>query len=243
VLLLDARPLAQALTRARLVPLGLRVLDDAGTFDGPCDAVIAHADCAAAVEARRAAGCRAPVLWLSDAAAPPAGTDATVLPATPSRRALLAALAAALARPTESGGPMRVLSAEDNRTNQLVFAKMVRDLDIELRFANDGFEAVEAYRGFRPDLVFMDISMPGMDGRAATRAIRALEADEGAAPVPIVALTAHALEGDREDILAAGLDGYISKPLRRAAIHDTIRQHLPPGRRPLLADATDTPAA
>ncbi len=90
---------------------------------------------------------------------------------------------------------MRVLAAEDNRTNQLVFHKMVRDLEIDLVFANNGREAVELFRTFRPDLIFMDISMPEMDGREAARAIRALEADLGG-HVPIVALTAHAMDGD-----------------------------------------------
>lgn len=135
---------------------------------------------------------------------------------------------------------MRVLSAEDNRTNQLVFAKMVKDLDIDLAFANDGHEAVEMFESFRPDLIFMDISMPGMDGRAATRAIRAREAATGAARVPIVALTAHAMEGDSESILSAGLDHYLTKPLRRAAIHARVLAHVPPGARP--PGALDAPA-
>jgi CheY-like chemotaxis protein len=72
---------------------------------------------------------------------------------------------------------MRVLAAEDNKTNQLVFQKMVKGIDIELRFANNGREAVEMWQTFRPDLIFMDISMPEMDGKEATRAIRAAEAD------------------------------------------------------------------
>ena len=129
---------------------------------------------------------------------------------------------------------MRVLAAEDNRTNQLVFQKMVRDLDIELRFADNGRIAVEMFQEFRPDLIFMDISMPEMDGKEATRAIRAL----GAA-VPIVALTAHAMEGDAEAILAAGIDRYLTKPLRKTALEGALAEYCPPEARPPVAAAED----
>ena len=94
--------------------------------------------------------------------------------------------------PEGGGRAMRVLAAEDNRTNRLVFSKMVAALDIELRFAGNGVEAVEGHRDFAPDLIFMDISMPEMDGKAATRCIREAEAGTGR-HVPIVAMTAHAM--------------------------------------------------
>ncbi len=121
---------------------------------------------------------------------------------------------------------MRILAAEDNKTNQLVFRKMVKDLNIDIRFANNGLEAVEAYSDFVPDLIFMDISMPKMDGKQATVEIRKIEETSGRR-VPIVALTAHAMNGDSEGILAAGLDFYLTKPLRKAIIHEQIEQHLP----------------
>jgi CheY-like chemotaxis protein len=124
---------------------------------------------------------------------------------------------------------MRVLTAEDNRTNQLVFQKMVKDADIELVFANNGREAVDLFQSFRPDLIFMDISMPEMDGREAARAIRTLEA--GQSHLPIVALTAHAMDGDAEDILAAGIDRYMTKPLRKAAIAEILAEFCPPEAR------------
>lgn len=127
---------------------------------------------------------------------------------------------------------MRVLAAEDNKTNRLVFGKMLKALDIELRFANDGREAVEQYQGFQPDLVFMDISMPEVDGKEATRQIRTLELNTGT-HVPIVALTAHAMAGDEKEILAAGLDHYMTKPLRKAAIIDRILQEHPEDCRPI----------
>ena len=122
---------------------------------------------------------------------------------------------------------MRILAAEDNRTNQLVFRKMVQELDIDLEFAANGIEAVAAFSRFSPDIVFMDISMPKMDGKAATAEIR----KQPGGDVPIVAMTAHAMEGDREAILAAGLDGYLTKPLRKAAIWDMIGTYCPGGVR------------
>ncbi len=122
---------------------------------------------------------------------------------------------------------MRVLSAEDNRTNRLVFGKMVQHLELDLTYAEDGAKAVEAFSASRPDLIFMDISMPGMDGREAAIRIRKLEAASGAAPVPICALTAHAMSGDEVEILAAGIDHCLTKPLRKAEICALIDRYRP----------------
>ena len=128
---------------------------------------------------------------------------------------------------------MRVLAAEDNRTNQLVFRKMVKDIDIDLTFANNGREAVELYQTIKPDMIFMDISMPEMDGREAAQAIRALEAG-GKWHVPIVALTAHAMDGDSESIFAAGIDRYMTKPLRKSAITRALAEFCPKDVRSIL---------
>ena len=125
---------------------------------------------------------------------------------------------------------MRVLAAEDNRTNQLVFQKMVRDTDIELVFADNGRIAVEKFQSFQPDLIFMDISMPEMDGKQAARTIRALGG--AGTTVPIVALTAHAMDGDAEAILAAGIDRYLTKPLRKMAIEGALAEFCPKAARP-----------
>ncbi|WP_405108211.1 response regulator [Phaeobacter sp. BS52] len=150
-------------------------------------------------------------------------------------------LAAVSTRPTQR--LMRVLAAEDNRTNQLVFRKMVKDLNIDLQFVSNGIEAVEAYQSFQPDLIFMDISMPMMDGKEATQKIRALEHGTGTY-VPIIALTAHAMAGDSDGILAAGLDHYLTKPLRKALIHERIHAYLPAEAAPLTHEAvTQTGAA
>ncbi|MGH1330293.1 MAG: response regulator [Paracoccaceae bacterium] len=150
--------------------------------------------------------------------------------------------------PAETGRKMRILAAEDNKTNQLVFKKMVKTLDIELTFANNGREAIALYQSTAPDLIFMDISMPEVDGKEATRQIRALEAQSGG-HIPIVALTAHAMAGDDQEILAAGLDHYLTKPLRKAAIIERIEAERPqdcaPVQTPLEVNETEhaTPPA
>ncbi len=132
---------------------------------------------------------------------------------------------------------MRVLAAEDNKTNQLVFQKMVRGMDIELRFADNGRIAVEMFQEFQPDLIFMDISMPEMDGKEAARTLRGM-----GATVPIVALTAHAMEGDAEAILASGIDRYLTKPLRKTAIEGALGEYCPPEARPPLAHPAEDAA-
>jgi signal transduction histidine kinase/DNA-binding response OmpR family regulator len=129
---------------------------------------------------------------------------------------------------------MRVLAAEDNKTNRLVFGKMVQHLNIDLKFAQNGIEAVELFQSFSPDLVFMDISMPKKDGKEATRDIRALETS--GTHIPIIALTAHAMSGDSEEILSAGLDDYLTKPLSKALILERINTHCPSGACPPLSD-------
>jgi CheY-like chemotaxis protein len=118
--------------------------------------------------------------------------------------------------PAPAPARLRLLAAEDNKTNQLVFAKMLSGLDIDLLFADDGQDAVEKFRELRPDIVFTDISMPRMDGKEAARQIRAMAVELGLPHVPIVAMTAHALDGDAESILAAGIDHYLTKPIRKS---------------------------
>ena len=132
---------------------------------------------------------------------------------------------------------MRVLAAEDNKTNQLVFQKMVKNFDLDLVFACNGREAVELWQSYRPDLIFMDISMPEMDGKQAASAIRAAESP--GYHVPIVALTAHAMEGDSEAILASGIDRYLTKPLRKAAITDALVEFCPAEARAVIAAEED----
>ncbi|MGP6089133.1 response regulator [Antarctobacter jejuensis] len=134
--------------------------------------------------------------------------------------------------PPTGDAPLDVLVAEDNKTNQLVIRKMAKSFNVALRFANNGLEAVAEYRKKVPDLILMDISMPQMDGKQATREIRTLEGD--GPKVPIIAVTAHAMSGDREAILEAGLTDYLTKPLRKAALGDMIELYSP---RPVEARA------
>jgi hypothetical protein len=138
---------------------------------------------------------------------------------------------------------MRILAAEDNKTNRLVFSKLVKALDIDLTFATNGQEAIDAFEAQPPDLIFMDISMPEVDGKEATRQIRAIEAARGLAHTPIVALTAHAMTGDDQAILAAGLDHYLTKPLKKDAILGRIAEECPADcRTPMGGEADRTDA-
>ncbi|MEM6324824.1 MAG: response regulator, partial [Pseudomonadota bacterium] len=105
----------------------------------------------------------------------------------------------------------------------------------------DGREAVAQYKALRPHLVFMDISMPEVDGKEATGQIRAYEAEHELPRVPIVAMTAHALSGDKEEIIAAGLDHYLTKPLKRALLLNHIDKACPEGCFPAL-DAAEASA-
>ena len=107
-----------------------------------------------------------------------------------------------------------ILAFEDNAINQLVLEHTLDGLDIPFHIADDGEQGIAAYRQLDPLLVLMDVSMPRMDGLTATALIRSMEARHGdGRRVPIIALTAHALSGDRERCLEAGMDDYIAKPI------------------------------
>ena len=117
---------------------------------------------------------------------------------------------------------VRVLVAEDNPVNRKIVANMMDTERFELTFAENGREAYDTFRNAAFDLVLMDVSMPEMDGLEATKAIRSFEAECASAPTPIVALTAHAMYGDREKFLAAGMDDYLTKPIKRKILRDTV---------------------
>lgn len=111
---------------------------------------------------------------------------------------------------------LRILLAEDNKTNQQVFLAMINRLGLAADIANDGVEALAACRRHHYDIVFMDVMMPGMDGLTATRAIRKLNGANG--EVRIVALTANASSVDRDMCFEAGMDDFVTKPVTRAAL-------------------------
>ena len=119
-----------------------------------------------------------------------------------------------------------VLIAEDNEVNQIVFTQILLDLGVEFKIANNGEEAVKYWQELSPALVLMDVSMPVMNGHEATREIRRLE--EGRSyRTPICAITAHALRGDKEDCIAAGMDDYISKPVSPDVMTEKVKSLLP----------------
>jgi signal transduction histidine kinase/CheY-like chemotaxis protein/HPt (histidine-containing phosphotransfer) domain-containing protein len=119
-----------------------------------------------------------------------------------------------------------VLLAEDNEINQELAIAVLERHGCTVVVARTGTEAVALWQRERFDVVLMDVQMPEMDGFAATRAIRSLEAARGG-HTPIIAVTAHAMEGDRQRCLAAGMDGYVCKPLRVEALFQTIAQLVP----------------
>jgi CheY-like chemotaxis protein/nitrogen-specific signal transduction histidine kinase/HPt (histidine-containing phosphotransfer) domain-containing protein len=134
---------------------------------------------------------------------------------------------------------LRILLAEDNEINRQLAIGLLEKCGHTLVVAVDGREAIKIIESQPIDLVLMDIQMPQMDGFAATAAIREREKATGG-HIPIVALTAHAMKGDRELCLAAGMDTYVSKPLRARELLDTIAQLLPAVP---AAQGVPTPAA
>ena len=125
------------------------------------------------------------------------------------------------------GGGLAILVAEDNEINALLARALLTRLGHRPTIATDGAAALAAWRAARTagepfGLILMDVHMPGSDGIEATRRIRAAEAEQGAARTPIIALTANALEEEREACRQAGMDGFLTKPLDRERLKSAL---------------------
>ena len=145
-------------------------------------------------------------------------------------------LAIAEAKPVQR--PLRILLAEDNKVNQVFAVKILQNRGHTVFVANDGREALAILEREAIDLVLMDLQMPEMDGISATAVIREREKLTGER-IPIVALTAHAMKGDAERCLAAGMDAYITKPLRVDELFAVIGRLIPNDNEPPSAPTGD----
>nr|WP_272890876.1 response regulator [Stutzerimonas sp. S1] len=121
-----------------------------------------------------------------------------------------------------SGRPPRLLCVDDNPANLLLVETLLSDLGAEVVAVDNGPDALEAVKQRAFDLVLMDVQMPGMDGRQTTEAIRQWESSTGSTPLPIVALTAHALANEKRALLQAGLDDYLTKPISERQLAQVV---------------------
>ncbi|MGM0576371.1 MAG: response regulator [Myxococcota bacterium] len=131
-------------------------------------------------------------------------------------------------REVPAAGPFHILLADDSKVNQELVLALLHRHGHEVTVVDDGHEALEEFAPGRFDVILMDVQMPGLDGFEATRAIRGIESGTGESGIgthtPIVAMTAHAMKGDREHCLEAGMDTYISKPFRADDLYDMLER-------------------
>ena len=141
---------------------------------------------------------------------------------------------------TDAAPPkLRLLAAEDNLVNQRLIARLLESAGHSITVVGDGFAALNACRQNSYDAILMDVQMPVMDGHEATRQIRLWEQTTGT-HVPIIAMTAHAMKGDREKCLEAGMDDYIAKPLHKQELLHAISEQI--ARKPLPGETERMPA-
>jgi len=134
-----------------------------------------------------------------------------------------AAAAAPAADSMQAERPLRILLAEDGKVNQCVAVGLLHRRGHQVTIAEDGRQAIAAWSAEPFDLILMDVQMPEMDGFEATAAIRQSERRIGG-HIPIVAMTASAMKGDRERCLAAGMDGYVAKPIEPDQLYAEIEK-------------------
>jgi CheY-like chemotaxis protein/HPt (histidine-containing phosphotransfer) domain-containing protein len=120
--------------------------------------------------------------------------------------------------------PLHLLLADDNVVNQKVALRLFDQMGYRIDIACDGCEAIEALKRQNYDIIFMDVQMPEMDGLEATRRIREIEKESGKTPMIIIAMTANAMTGDREKCIKAGMDDYLSKPVRPEAVQSALER-------------------
>lgn len=123
----------------------------------------------------------------------------------------------------DDGDRVDILVAEDNEVNQLVFTQILGETDYRFEIVPNGRLALKAFAEMNPRIILMDVSMPEMSGLEATAAIRSAEAGTGH-HIPVIGVTAHALKGDRERCLEAGMDDYLSKPISPKALIDKVER-------------------
>jgi signal transduction histidine kinase len=131
-------------------------------------------------------------------------------------------LMTAISGPSEIASGLRVLLAEDNPVNQMVGVKQLKKLGCFVDVVKNGLEAVEAWQKGKYQAILMDCEMPELDGYAAARKIRELETAQKLSPVRIIAMTAHAMQGDRERCLAAGMNDYVARPVEVKALREVL---------------------
>ncbi|WP_292139838.1 response regulator, partial [Mesorhizobium sp.] len=153
------------------------------------------------------------------AQAPTAASERALLQPPPVR---------ARARPASAERGLDILVAEDNEVNQMVFTQILGETGYGFEIVGNGRKALDAYGRLNPRMILMDVSMPEMNGLEATAVIRRLEEESGM-HVPIVGVTAHALKGDRERCLEAGMDDYLPKPISPRALLEKLERWLGTG--------------
>jgi len=126
---------------------------------------------------------------------------------------------------SEPAKPRVILAVEDNEANRILIEAVLQGLGYVVNLASSAAEALASIEHQRPDLILMDIQLPGQDGLSLTRQ---LKADPGVASIPVVAITAHAMASDRQISMDAGCVGYITKPFNTRTLGDQIRDFFQP---------------
>ena len=121
---------------------------------------------------------------------------------------------------------VKILLCEDNEINMRVAAMILKKLNIEIDFAENGQEAINKFLHIKYDVILMDCMMPVLDGYEATLKIREIEAQQGLKRTPIIALTANSTKEDMEKCLDTGMDDFIGKPIKREFVEDKLRKWL-----------------